>query len=146
MTKHSILRATLLALCLAATVSGPADAQRSVFRNHANSAVVAQSGNGNAAGVLQNGSGNDAALAQSGNNNSGVVAQTGDNNGACLYQHGHNLSGSITQVGNGQSVALVQSSTGWHPVSMEVCRAQANGGVRVRDIYRNTNMGVRPGR
>lgn len=55
----------------------------------------------------------------------GAIAQEGNRNSACLYQIGRWLDGSINQQGDDQSLAIIQTNAGMHPVSMQVCIAQA---------------------
>ena len=55
----------------------------------------------------------------------GAIAQEGNRNSACLYQIGRRLDGSINQQGDDQSLAIIQTNAGMHPVSMQVCIAQA---------------------
>ena len=111
MTKRTPLRATLLALCFAASAEGAAHADPI---DRANSAVVDQAGQDNAA-----------YLRQAGSANAGAITQTGNRNTACLYQMGRQLDGSIDQTGNDQSVAMIQTNAGTHMVPMQVCIAQA---------------------
>lgn len=135
----------LLALCVAATLTSPANAQTLGGRRALNTVTVSQSGAGNTGAVTQAGQANDAALGQAGVNNSGSIAQIGNGNTACLYQHGRNLSGGITQYGDGQSVAYIQTRSGMRPALMSTCMAQANA-ISPRNIVIPSNIRLLPGR
>lgn len=124
-TTRTLLRAMMLALCLA-SAAGTAEADPI---RRGNSAVVDQTGQGNAA-----------FLRQSGSANAGAITQTGNRNSACLYQMGHRLDGAIDQVGDDQSVAIIQTNAGMHPVPMYVCVAQATS-LSPRQAFLNGRAG-----